>query len=337
MFFTLTKQLNDYMKTTFFLTILSFLLCTSAAFAQYTDVINSNRPGASVGAYAVGKNVLQFETGMFVDFQEHKKLNTEVDAFGLDFALRYGLFKEQLEIRWEGAYQFDTFTSNTTIPPLEFNRNGFLSHTIGAHYMIYDPYLKSELEKPNLYSWKANNSFRWKDLIPAIGIYAGANFVFTDNPYFPRTEPSVSPKVTLATQSHFAGRWVFVSNITYDRITSDSKELSYILTLTHAFDNPKWSAFVEHQGIDSDIYADALFRAGGAYLVGENFQLDAYVGAGVKNTPTRVFAGFGLSYRIDAWHEDEIIPIDEQDPKGEEPKKKKEKELEKFEDDGNIH
>jgi len=327
------------MKTVPFLAIFGFLFCTTSTFAQYTDIINSNRPGASVGAYAVGKNVLQFEGGLAVDRQEHKKLNTEVDAFVMDFALRYGIFKEQLEIRWEGAYQFDTFTSNTTIPAIEFNRNGFLTHTIGAHYMIYDPYAKSELEKPNLYSWKANNSFRWKDLIPAIGVYAGANFVFSDNPYFPRTEPSVSPKVTVSTQSHFAGRWVFVSNITYDRITSDSKELSYILTLTHAFDNPKWSAFVEHQGIDSDLYADGLFRAGGAYLIGEDFQLDAYIGTGIKNTPTRIFAGFGLSYRIDMWHEDEIIPIEEQDPNGEDPKNKKKKkkddnELEKFDDDG---
>lgn len=323
------------MKTNSFLAILGFLFLSTSAFAQYTEVINSNRPGASISAFSVGKNVLQFEGGMFVERQEHKKLNTEVKAFGLDFALRYGLFKEQLEISWEGAYQFDTFTSNATNPPLESNRNGFLSHTIGAKYMIYDPYIKSSLEKPNLLSWRANNSFRWKDLIPAIGVYAGANFIFSDNPYYPQNEPSISPKVTVATQSHFAGRWVFVSNITYDRITSDTKELSYILTLTHAFDNPKWSAFVEHQGIDSDRYADALFRVGGAYLLGDDFQLDGAIGASVKNTPTRLFASIGISYRIDDWHVDELIPIDEQDPKGDEKKKKKdEDELKKFEDDG---
>ncbi|WP_298420300.1 transporter [uncultured Kordia sp.] len=324
------------MKTNSFLVVLGFLFLSTSAFAQYTEVINSNRPGASISAFSVGKNVIQFEGGMYVEKQEHKKLNTEVKAFGLDFALRYGVFKEQLEISWEGAYQFDTFTRNATIPAFEFNRNGFLSHTIGAKYMIYDPYIKSSLEKPNLLSWRANNSFRWKDLIPAIGVYAGANFIFSDNPYFPRNEPSISPKVTVATQSHFAGRWVFVSNITYDRITSDTKELSYILTLTHAFDNPKWSAFVEHQGIDSDRYADALFRAGGAYLLGDDFQLDGAIGTSIKNTPTRLFASIGISYRIDDWHVDELIPIDEQDPKGDEKKKKKkdEDELKKFEDDG---
>lgn len=312
------------MKTNSFFAVLGFLFLSTTVFAQYTEVINSNRPGASIGAFSVGKNVIQFESGMFVEQQDHKNLNTEVRAFGLDFSLRYGLFKEQLEISWDGSYQFDTFTTFATNPALEFNRNGFLSHTIGAKYMIYDPYIKSSQEKPNLYSWKANNSFRWKDLIPAIGVYVGANFIFSDNPYFSRTEPSVSPKVTIATQSHFAGSWVFVSNFTYNRITSDSKELSYILSLTHAFDNPKWSAFIEHQGIDSDQYADALFRTGGAYLIGNDFQLDAGIGASVKNTPTRLFATIGISYRFADWHVDEIIPIDEQDPKGDEPEKKKE-------------
>ena len=32
-------------------------------FAQYTDVINSNRPGETMSAYAVGKSVIQAEIG----------------------------------------------------------------------------------------------------------------------------------------------------------------------------------------------------------------------------------------------------------------------------------
>ena len=39
------------------------LISNFSVFAQYTDVINSNRPGISQGAFAVGKNVLQFELG----------------------------------------------------------------------------------------------------------------------------------------------------------------------------------------------------------------------------------------------------------------------------------
>ena len=35
--------------------------------SQYTDQINSNRPGASVGAFSVGKNVIQSELGFSLE------------------------------------------------------------------------------------------------------------------------------------------------------------------------------------------------------------------------------------------------------------------------------
>ena len=35
--------------------------------AQYTDQINSNRPGASIGAFSVGTRVIQFEAGENTD------------------------------------------------------------------------------------------------------------------------------------------------------------------------------------------------------------------------------------------------------------------------------
>ena len=45
--------------------ILGFIfLSSSLSYAQYTNLINSNRPGSSQGAFAVGVNVIQFETGL---------------------------------------------------------------------------------------------------------------------------------------------------------------------------------------------------------------------------------------------------------------------------------
>ena len=40
--------------------ILILILNSISIKSQYTDQINSNRPGASIGAFAVGKNVIQF-------------------------------------------------------------------------------------------------------------------------------------------------------------------------------------------------------------------------------------------------------------------------------------
>lgn len=292
--------------------------------AQYTDVINSNRPGASVSAFSVGKNVVQGEFGIMMDKQDHSRLLNKSSLFAVDFAVRYGLFFEELELIWDGSYAFDKLTDNSAIPSEEHSRNGFLKHTIGAKYLIFDPFRNPENNKPNLYSWKANNSFKWKDLIPAISAYVGVNLNVFNTPYAynnlfitsasnfleDQEEPIATPKVMLATQSHIAGRWVLVTNLIYDKFTSDFPEFSYVVTVTHALNNPKWTVFAENQGIKSDIYADNLLRAGTAYLFSKDLQVDASLGMNFKNTPSRTFGSIGVSYRLD-YHVDELISIDQ--------------------------
>ena len=325
---------------------LSLLFAFTAAFgiqavsAQYTDVINSNRPGGSASAYAVGKNVLQLETGLLLERQEHDLLRTESNIFGGDFALRYGFLFEELEIIWEGTFVRQKITDNSTSPSVTGTQSNFTEHAIGARYLIYDPYKKER--KPNLYSWKANNSFKWSDLIPAISIYAGANLNLDQEKSFFPNDPIISPRVMLATQSHLGPRWVFVSNIIYEKVTSDDPVFNYILTLTHSLPNPKYSVFVEHQGFKSDAYGDGFFRGGAARLINKNFQVDASLGINIKNTPSRIFGQAGFSYRLDN-HKDEFKAIDnvpDQDKDAlkdaKKTKKRKKKNKNPFEDNGNT-
>lgn len=291
-----------YFKT---ILISAFLFSFSTVFAQYTDVINSNRPGASRSAFSVGTNVLQFELGGFSVTQEHELLNTEVSGFGVDFSARYGFLFEQLEVNIEGIYQNDTFTNNRLITDRDRKRANFTNFTIGAKYLIYDPNKNAGEEKPNLYSYHANRRFKWKSLLPAIAVYVGANFDSKDNELTPLDAEGISPKVMVATQNNFAGGWVLVTNYIYDRIGNDVSELQSIITLTHSF-SEKWVAFVEIQNIKSDFYSDDLFRLGGAYLWNKNFQLDANIAFNTKDTPTVFNVGFGASYRFDM-HKDKII------------------------------
>ncbi|EAR00281.1 transporter [Maribacter sp. HTCC2170] len=273
--------------------------------SQYTDVINSNRPGLSVSAYAIGKNVLQLETGIFYEQQDHSVLNTQSNILGTDISLRYGLLFEQLEINWEGTFQ------NHNITFTDFDTNDswtdFYRNRIGLKFLIYDRYKE---DKPNLYSWRANNVFQLKNLIPSVSLYAGANFVMGDNPYYVG-DPTVSPRVMVATQSRVTPRFVFISNLAYDRIGSDFPEMSYLISLSHAFRNPKWSVFVENQGIKSDRYSDILLRGGVVHLFDENLQADINLGASFKDTPSRIFISAGASYRFD-FHKDKPKAIEDQ-------------------------
>ena len=274
--------------------------------SQYTDVINSNRPGQSVSAYAVGKNVIQAEGGFSYEQRDHNKLLTESNLFGIDLSLRYGLLFESLEINYEGV--FNSQNINYTQTGIEDRFSNFSRNRLGLKYLIFDPYKNPENNKPNLYSWKANHRFQWKNLIPAISVYGGANYIIGDNPFFVGY-PSFSPRAMVATQSRISPRVVFITNIAYDYIGTEFSELSYSISLSHAFRNPRWSVFIENQGILSDLYSDGLLRGGVAYLFNENFQTDINFGTSFKNTPSRIFGAIGASYRWDM-HKDELKPID---------------------------
>jgi hypothetical protein len=305
---------------------LLLVLASLSVTGQYTDVINSNRPGLSVSAYAVGKNVVQLEMGLFYEQEDHGLLNTQSDIWGSVISLRYGLLFETLELNYEGTFQnqdilFDNFDISET-------RTNFQRNRLGLKFLVYDPFKNPERNKPNLYSWRANNKFQLKNLLPAVSVYAGANFVLGDNPFYPG-EAQISPRAMIATQSRLTPRMVLITNTVYDRIGTEFPELSYLISISHAFKNPKWSVFAEHQGIQSDRYSDVLLRSGIAYLMNERLQVDMNLGASFKNTPSRVFISMGGSYRFD-FHKDTLVPIEDQaaDQNGGEIKKnamKKEK------------
>ncbi len=284
--------------------LILLVLASTHMYCQYTDVINSNRPGVSRSAFSVGTKVAQFEVGpYFIKEKRTPAQQTETSGYGIDFAVRYGLLLEQLELNIEGTYQNDTKTYFSTVP-FDENRSNFKSLTLGAKYLIFDPYKNPENDKPNLYSWKANHQFKWSSLIPAFSAYIGINYDTKNNPYVAPGVEGISPKVMLISQNNFNNGWVFVINLIKDRIGTDKSDFSYIFTLTHSF-SPKWVVFGETQGIKSDFYADNLFRFGGAYLWEKNFQLDTAITLNTKDTPSVFNVNFGASYRLD-FHKDKI-------------------------------
>ncbi len=304
---------------------LLFFLCFIPFFnvsAQYTELINANRPGASQGAFSVGTDVIQVEAGFAYGKEKHTLLKTETNGLGMDYAIRYGFWKEQLEFSIMGEFQSDAITYTAFTPAQEQKVANFKSNTIGAKYLVYDPYRKQALKGPNLYSWNANNKFQWADLIPAVSLYVGAKIDFADNPYTPEDKSSLSPKFVLATQNNWIGGWVFVTNIIVDRVTTEFPTYGYIVTLTHAT-NRYFSVFIENQGLKSDFYADQILRGGAAALISPNFQLDLSVSVNFKDTPSKYYGRLGMAYRFDLHKTDEYI--EDIDPDGGDKKDKKDK------------
>jgi len=289
--FSLKSHSMSTIKTLFFAFI--FLIPT-IHYGQHTDEINSNRPGESMSAFAVGKTVFQVESGVFGITENHNLLKYDANGFGVDVELRYGAFLENLEFIADVQYLYETFT----YPMQVDDRADFKQSVLGAKYLIYDPN-KGYKREADIYSWKANHKFDWHQLIPAVAVFGGANFTGKDNPFYWRSKSEISPKAALILQNHLGdGSWVFVANIIYNYITTDYPSLSYIVTLTKGI-NQHWSAFAENQGIKSDFYSDAIVRGGAAYLINKNLQVDASISTNFKDTPSILYGGVGLSWRYD--------------------------------------
>lgn len=280
------------MKSLFLFLIASFLYFP--LWGQYTDIINSNLPGNSQSAYSVGGRVLQFEGGLWIEQRNHKKAFTDMTIAGINYSVRYGLLSERLEVMLNGTAAYSNTHYYRFVSERE-NHFGFVNNTIGAKYLVYTP--KTD-DKPNIYSWKANNAFHWRNLIPAVGVYAGMNF-FPSKRYFYEEVDMLSPKVVVSLQNQPIQRVVLVGNLIANRFLSKYPEFGYILTLTHNLDNGRFSVFVESEGVQSGYYSDQIMRLGGAYLFTKDIQVNVDLGASWKNTPSRYTALLGFSYRID--------------------------------------
>ena len=323
--------------------ILILILNSISIKSQYTDQINSNRPGASIGAYAVGKNVIQFESGVEYRSYNHSGYNSSTFNSGNAFlSVRWGFLFEQLELTYEGVYGFGSLDSKVTSPNSKYYLNGMLQNFVGLKFLVFDPFKKER--KVNVYSWKANNGFKIRELLPAISITVGPNINFEKENPFPYgnifsklykpiffqnigdkvdEEPFFHLRGTIATQSHFLSTWVLVTNFSYNRYLSDYVEKNYILTLTHNF-RPSWSIYIENEGSYSDLYRMTIFRTGVAFLFSNNLHFETSLGMNIKESPSLVFANFGASYRLD-FHKDYESSAEIEDKK----LKKEEKELKK--------
>lgn len=257
--------------------ILGFLF-SICGFSQYTDIINSNKPGNSTGAYSVGKRVYQIESGFSVDRLRGEALQSESLFNNGNLAVRVGLFSEALELIYEGSYN--------------------KSNRIGAKIMLFDPFKNPDNRPINVYSWKKNNGFRWRNILPAIALYAGANIGLKSSPYL-INNPSIAPRVMLVTQSHLTPKMVLILNGIYDFIGSEAlAEKTVIASLSYAIKR-KWSVFVEGQYSILPNYNEQIIRTGGAFLYRKNLQLDLYTGINFQNEPSREIIGLGFSYRLD--------------------------------------
>lgn len=278
--------------------------------AQYTEIINSKRPGFSESPYSIGTNVYQVEADFFYRSSNNPSILGRPSSYGSDIFLRYGKFDEKLELNLNLTYQIDEVKS-------PFDKNYFIHGisdlTIGAKYLVYQQEFADRSKE--IRSWKKRTAFDFKRLIPSVGVYGGVHTNFFVNELFLHKdafidsnifEDGMSYKGALLLQNDFNDRLVLLTNLIADRIGSENDYYSYIVTLTYAV-NQNWSFFIENQGkFKTDYSPEQQFGTGLAYLISPNLQVDAAARTNFFDNYSFVYASAGISWRLDK-HQDAII------------------------------
>ena len=288
--------------------LLFFFLCSSYLLnAQYTNVINSNRPGFSESPYSVGKGIYQLETGLFFNSSKIVRTFTIPRSFGTNLVFRTSFFKEKLEFNTNLTFQNDKVAFKNVFTSHYFTK-GLSNFSLGAKYLVYEK--EYEDKSKEIRSWKRRHAFDWKRAIPSVAIYVGLNTNFVGDIY--KLE-GMTPKVGVLLQNNLSKKFNVVTNIFYDNIGSDYSEISYILTGTYSL-NKDWSTFLEHKGSYTKYQINNDFGVGIAYLSSRHFQIDASTRLNFNGKTTEHYAAIGFSFRLDR----HIVPFKEVDKNGNE-------------------
>ena len=280
------------------------------SYTQYTEVINSIRPGFSESPFGIGTKVYQIESGFFYQYDGKPTLNNLKKTRGLDLFIRSGFIWEKFEINGNFKLQKDDYLSNISTGNT-FSHGGISEFTFGAKYLFYMPKYKDPSKE--IRSWKAKTSYDWKRFIPSVGLYLGLNTNLLSRHY---KEKSLSPKAVILLQNDFSNKFIVVTNLVGDYLTiNEKRSLGYIATFTYSF-TERFSIFGEHQGMFSKEKKYFDLGGGTAYLFNKDFQMGLNIRTDTQFNHLNIYGGLGLSYRIDRHKDKEIIQTTSKDGSG---------------------
>ena len=283
--------------------IVLFVLLSQTLFAQYTNIINSNRPGFSESPYSVGTKVYQLETSLLYESTDIHPTFSKSQSYGIDFLFRTSFFKENLEFNLNLAYQNEQI-SFQNIFNSSYYKNGIRKFTVAVKYLIYEQ--KYTDKSKEIRSWVERNRFDFKRFIPTVAAYIGINTGVPDDIFVTKY---FSPKVGVLLQNNLSGDFNIITNLYYDRIGTELPEFSYIVTATYSF-SPRWSIFIENQTLFDKYKYQSNIGSGIAFLYNRNIQINSSVRLLADSSTSGFYSSVGVSYRFDR-HVDKITKLDE--------------------------
>ena len=148
------------------------ILCSYTAFAQYTDVINSSRPGFAETPYAIGTGVTQLEAGYQYGSSDIFSQNSILKSNLFSQILRLGVISEKLEFNLQFTQDINKLISKSTD---DYGSSIGGTFGGGVKYLILDAKVKNRDHE--IRSWKKRTGFHWSMVVPSIAINASASSI----------------------------------------------------------------------------------------------------------------------------------------------------------------
>jgi|GEM_PF-410793 hypothetical protein len=243
-----------------------FILFTKTIFGQYCETIRTGRPGQAIGAFTVGKSVLQFQQG--VDYYSIASQKYPPRAYVSDNVIRYGIL-ESVELSALIDYQYE----NTKFDTNSLQSSGFSNLHLGFRVHIND-------QK----GWIPTTGFQMRIKMPKVSNDYGANQLATVMVFIANW--SLPMNMTLASN------WILSYNGNDPYPTGQ-----YVLNFGFPIYN-KLSGFFENYGQVSQGLFQTRIDSGFAYLINDNVQLDFSTGYGNNQKIQDYFVSTGISWRI---------------------------------------
>ena len=261
--------------------IVSFVIVTGAASAQYTESIISGRPGQAIASQTPGKNVFQLETGFDHSGANWEGIGIVGEPTGFNkrallnaTLLRFGLLNK-LEVHSGWEFRQDNWATDE-------GGSRFASGMSFSSFGIRHNLIEGGGKKPSLayqVSAKLNilaDEYNAESILPHFMLTSGMSL--TDN-------LGITLNSGMDFGDHDAYAWLYIVNFGYS--LSD-----------------KLFTFAELYG-GVDVSADAAgdqfnpyFDGGFGYFVNNDLQLDVLGGYAANNNVEEYFVSVGLSWRL---------------------------------------
>ncbi|MEM7549402.1 MAG: transporter [Bacteroidota bacterium] len=256
------KSLRLYFQ---FIPILCFI--SFSALAQYSETIQTARPGQAFGPYSVGTKVFQVQSGFTYSGFDVTGSALDGNAFQFFNALRYGI-TEKFEIRTAFALS----SVETSFGEDDDNIGGFSFWNIGVRYNIL-----------------SNTGFK-----PTLAIQTDVALTAVDEDF--QTDDPTS-RILLLHGQNISNFFRLTTNwgVVFDGNSSDVIG-TYVVNLSFSITD-KLGSFVEIYGDVQDGDFDIRYDTGIAYLLNNDLQLDASFGYGSNDDLNDWFVDAGVSWR----------------------------------------